>query len=424
MDQRFEILPKIILSDTSATITITSISKDFIFNDDQLILIRHTPLRRQSHLGAYEAALDQMVYPIFGRLSFTLLFKGQQEHKIEMTIPNHETIEFRLYSVFEDLWKLNPYKGDLHMHTSRSDGREEPVFVTAMCRKIGLDFMAITDHGQYAPSLEAQTAFKDLNLNMSIETGEEVHGRNNSVHIINFGGDFSVNEWMADNQDTLNKMIETKMAKNFEVNDEKSRFEGACSEVIFEKIREGHGLAIFCHPYWQIDSGYYISEEVNTYMMNHQPYDALEVIGGYRPYEEASNTIQIARYHEERSKGKSVPIVGVSDAHGCFNELFGWFYTVVFAKSNQREDVIDAIKSCNSVAVENIPNESCRPVGPFELVMYTLYLEREVFPLHDSLCEEEGYWMIRYIEGDNQAALELAKRYGRIEDFWKCIFGR
>lgn len=424
MNQSFEIFPKIIISNTSTSITIKSINNDFMLKDDELVLIRHTPLRRISNIGAYESCVDQMVYPKSGSISFTLFFKDQQEHKIEMIIPKQETIEFRLYSVSEELWKLNPYKGDLHMHTTRSDGREEPAFVTAMCRKIGLDFMAITDHGQYAPSLEAQAAFHDLKLNMSIEAGEEVHGKNNSVHIINFGGDFSVNQWMHDHQETLNELIESKMAKITNVDDEQSRFEIACSEVIFDKIREGHGLAIFCHPYWQINSGYYISEAVNTYMMDHQPYDVLEVIGGYRPYEEESNTLQIARYHEERAKGKPVPIVGVSDAHGCFNELFGWFYTVVFAKSNKRDDIIEAIKSCHSVAVENIPNESIRPVGPFELVMYTLYLMREVFPLHDALCDEEGQWMLKYIQGDTQANQELTKRYGKIEQLWKQIFGR
>lgn len=423
MNQNYEIFPKIIISNTSSSITIRSINEESHLKDGELVLIRHTPLRRQSDRGAYEAALDHMVTPKEGILSFTLFFKGQQEHKIEMIIPQKETIEFRLYSVSEDLWKLNPYKGDLHMHTSRSDGREEPAFVTAQCRKIGLDFMAITDHGQFTPSLEAKTAFKDVKLDMSIETGEEVHGKNNSVHIINFGGDFSVNEWMHDHQDKLNEIIESKKM-NIEVGDEKSQFEIACSEVIFDKIREGHGLAIFCHPYWQINSGYYISEAVNTYMMDHQPYDALEVIGGYRPYEEESNTIQIARYHEERTKGKSVPIVGVSDAHGCFNELFGWFYTVVFAKSNKRDDIIESIKTCKSIAVENIPNESIRPVGPFELVMYTLYLMREIFPLHDALCEEEGQWMLKYIEGDASAAHELAQRSSRVEQLWKRIFGR
>ena len=424
MDQRFDIFPKIILNNTASTITIRSLTDKIELNDEQDMLIRVIPMRRDALIGSYEAYPDQILYPENGILHFSYYFKGEQEHKIQLIIPDLETIEFRLYSVPQSLFELTPYKGDLHMHTTRSDGREEPVFVTAMCRKIGLDFMAITDHGQYTPSLEAQAAFKDIKLDMTIAAGEEVHGKNNAVHIINYGGDFSVNEWMHENQEALNKDIQTKIALNHEVSDEKSKFEIACSEIIFDKIRQGHGLAIFCHPYWQIDSGYYISEAVNTYMMDHQPYDALEVIGGYRPYEEESNTIQIARYQEERAKGKSVPIVGVSDAHGCFNELFGWFYTIVFSKSNRRDDVITAIKELNSVAVEAIPDEAPRPVGPFDLVLYSLFLIREVFPLHDAVCAEEGDWMLKHIEGDQQASIELNQRQGNIDRFWKKMFGR
>lgn len=424
MNHRYDLYPKIILSNTSARLTIHPKTDQDRLTDDTVVLIRHTPMRRDSVIGSYEATPDQILNPQNGLIEFSLFFKGEQEHKVELILPNLEHIEFRLYSIPQALWDLTPYKGDLHMHTTRSDGREDPAFVTAMCRKIGLDFMAITDHGQYAPSLEAQAAFKDLKLDMTIAAGEEVHGINNAVHIINYGGDFSVNDWMHQNQDELNQRIEAKMAKNLEVRDEKSRFEVACSEVIFDQIRKGKGLAIFCHPYWQIDSGYYISEEVNTYMMTHQPYDALEVIGGYHPFEEESNTIQIARYYEERAKGKVVPIVGVSDAHGCFNNLFGWFYTIVFSKSNQRDDVIQAIKALQSVAVEAIPEEAPRPVGPFDLVLYSLFLIREVFPLHDALCAQEGEWMLKHIEGDPQAAIELEKHQGKVEQFWKRIFGR
>jgi len=424
MDQRFELYPKIIISNATTTLTIRARQGQFSFEPNQGVLIRHTPLRRISNQGAYEAAIDQMLSPSGDSVSFEILFLGQQEHKIELILPDRETIEFRVYSVHEALWKLTPYKGDLHMHTTRSDGLEDPAFVTALCRKIGLDFMAITDHGQYAPSREAQASFKGLKLDMAIENGEEVHGKNNAVHIINYGSDFSVNDWMSDHPVELKAAIEVKLASLGEVSDPQSRFEIACSEVIFEKIRDGHGLAVFCHPYWQIDSGYYIAEAVNTYMMDHQPYDALEVIGGYRPYEEASNTIQIARYQEERAQGKSVPIVGVSDAHGCFNELFGWFYTIVFAPSNQRDDVIHAIKSLNSVAVEAIPHESPRPVGPFELVLYALFLVREVFPTHDALCAQEGEWMLKHTEGDAQAANALEKSQGSVERYWNQVFGR
>jgi hypothetical protein len=424
MDHRFELFPKVVISNALTHFSICSLNKDFVLKDDQAVYLRMSSLRRDAYQGSYEAIIDQVLMPQNNKLSFDLQCKGQQEHKLELIIPNQETIEFRIYSVEKELWSLQALKGDLHMHTTRSDGKEEPGFVSSMCRQIGLDFMAITDHGQYEPSLEAIDLYKDLHLDLKMFPGEEVHGKNNAVHIINFGGNFSINTWMREHPNKLNEAIEQKKAQIHGVNDEQSRFEIACSEVIFDKIREAQGLGIFCHPYWQIHSGYYISEEVTSYMLKHQPYDAYEVIGGYHPYEQESNTLQIARYYEERALARAVPIVGVSDAHGCFNELFGWFYTIVFAKSSLKEDLVEAIKSCRSVAVSAIPNQSPQPVGPFELVMFSLFLMREVFPLHDALCKEEGQWMMRHFEKDPEAKNELNKLSGQTEVLMDKIYGR
>lgn len=208
------------------------------------------------------------------------------------------------------------------------------------------------------------------------------------------------------------------------VEDDKSRFEIASSIWVFNKIREADGLAIFCHPYWMVYQGYYISEEVTSYLLEHQPYDAYEVIGGYLPYEEESNTLQINRYYHEVAKGKQVPIVGVSDAHACYNNTFGWFYTITLAPSNSKDDIIKSIKECYSVAIENIPNEAIRPVGPFRLVKYVLYLTKEYFPLHDEICNEEGQYMLDYINGDKDAINKLKKSRGRVKRLINKIFNR
>ncbi len=48
------------------------------------------------------------------------------------------------------------------------------------------------------------------------------------------------------------------------------------------------------------------------------------------------------------------------------------------------------IKDNYSVAVEAVPGERIWAHGGFRLVKYALFLEREVFPLHDELCETEG----------------------------------
>jgi hypothetical protein len=149
-------------------------------------------------------------------------------------------------------------------------------------------------------------------------------------------------------------------------------------------------------------------------LLDSQPWDALEVIGGYFRHEVESNILQVARYHEERARGRRVPIVGVSDAHGCERgELFGWYCTIVFARSSALADLIESIGELWSVAVEALPGETARAHGPFRLVKYAQFLMREVFPQHDALCFEEGRLLLAHLAGDRSAADALAACKGQ-----------
>jgi hypothetical protein len=78
------------------------------------------------------------------------------------------------------------------MHTCRSDGKEDPATVTANYRGHGYDFLAITDHWRYYPSLEAMQTWKDLS-DFNLIPGEEVHLPLTKVHYVNIGGSYSVN---------------------------------------------------------------------------------------------------------------------------------------------------------------------------------------------------------------------------------------
>lgn len=91
-----------------------------------------------------------------GRIRVRCRFDGEQEHTLTVG-----TAEVRVYSLEPDLFGFAPWKGDLHLHSDCSDGMEPPAFVAAACRRIGLDFMAVTDHHRYEPSLAAVRAFQD-----------------------------------------------------------------------------------------------------------------------------------------------------------------------------------------------------------------------------------------------------------------------
>ncbi|MGB9682406.1 MAG: PHP domain-containing protein, partial [bacterium] len=350
-------------------------------------------------------------------------FEGEQEHIIYIEVGSR-TFSFSLYSVEEDLLYRTPYKGDMHIHTYYSDGIESPAYVASSSRKIGLDFLSITDHRRYFPSIEAIETFKGLDLSFKIFPGEEVHPPNNPLHIVNFGGSFSINELFDKEREGYDREvseIEEKLKK--EIPDIPERSQLASSIWCFDKIREGGGLGVFAHPFWRVKEGYYISERLFNLLYDKEPFDAVEIVGGYHMHELVSNNLQIVSYYE-RSRGKSIPVVGVTDAHGCeTGSLFGWYYTVVFSPTLELKDIIESIRLGYSVGVEAIPQREPRVYGSLRLVLFTQFLIREIFPTHDKICEEEGKFMIRYITG--KADNKEPGFYKRdLEEFYKLYWQR
>lgn len=324
--------------------------------------------------------------------------------------------EFRLYAVDEDLFPLRPWKGDLHVHTYHSDGKESPAYVAGMYRKAGFDFMAVTDHRKYAPSLEAIAAYDGVPIDLRLYPGEEVHPPENPVHIVIFGGRFSINELFdTDEYRAGVKATEEKLAVPHQY---------ASCVWCFDRIREAGGLGIFCHPYWLAGPRYDVPLHLTDMIFDRQPYDAYEVIGGFFRHQWESNKLQVARYEEERAKGKRIPIVGSSDSHGTEQaDLFGWYFTLVFSLTPDLPDIIGGVNGLKSVAVEAITGELPRAFGPFRLVKYAQYLLREVLPLHDELCVEEGRLMLAHAAGDAEATEMLGGYKGRVCRLYNDLWG-
>ena len=331
--------------------------------------------------------------------------------------------EFPLYALAPDLYRLRPWKGDFHIHSNRSDGRESPPYVAAACRHIGMDFMALTDHRAYQPSLDARAAFTGLTLDLRIYPGEEVHPPDNPVHIVNFGGSFSVNALFA-GRAAYEQAVDQRLAQApAALTAEEKRHFASCLWT-FEQIRRGAGVGILCHPYWIVGDAHNISEALQDALYAAQPFDALELIGGFYRYQMESNALAVARWQQGRAAGRELPVVGVSDAHGCERgELFGWYYSIVFAPTTEFADLSQAIRAGQCVAVEAVEGEFPRLFGSFRLVKFAYFLLREIFPMHDELCVEEGRLMRCFAGGDTAAAAALAALHGRVGSLYGRCWG-
>jgi hypothetical protein len=419
----FDVFPRVVRADHEATITIRPLFNHCRLADEETYHVTIIPTEGTTGQTTWSDHDRISLQPSAGVLQVPYFFAGEQEYALLVwTMESQSPTEFRLYAVEDDLFVRRPYKGDIHLHSHYSDGRESPAYVAGASRRIGLDFMAVTDHRQYAPSLEAIRAFEDAEVDLRIYSGEEVHPPGNPVHIINFGGRFSLNErFQTEAYRAEVKAIEGTLT---DLPSGVDRYPYASCVWCYDKIREGGGLGLFCHPYWLSRHRYDVPEYLTTLHFERQPYDALELIGGYHRFELESNVLQVARYQEERIRGKRIPIVGVSDAHGCERgEIFGWFYTIVFAPSSDLPDLIQSVQDLYSVAVEAISGETTRAYGPFRLVKYAQFLLREILPQHDELCVEEGRLMLAHAAGDERVADALGLLSGRTAALYDHFWG-
>jgi len=343
-----------------------------------------------------------------GCIRFSFEFFGEQQYYIRLHAENFK-LQLSVYAVFEDLVGRYPFRGDLHLHSRRSDGRQSPAVVAADYRRTGYDFLAITDHRRYEPSLEAIAAYADVPVELCLVPGEEVHPPNddeagearahlNNVHIINFGGGYSVNEIMYKNKQAHWAHIDEYM-KTLDIPEGiegPERYLYASCRWVFEEIRRAGGLGIFCHPYW-LNNVLSIPPDLVNKLMESGIFDAFEVLGGENYFEQ--NGFQALQYYEDRARGLRYAIVGSTDSHSSVNHRNSHVCsTIVFSRANERDALVDAIRDCWSVAVDTI-DETPRFVGEWRLARYACFLDKHFFPLHDALCFEEGRAMKDYACG-------------------------
>ncbi len=441
----YDIFPKVFPKDKEIEITIKPLGEHAAFTKDEYTM-QICPLTtgtRRAYPDTSTFSDEFKVKPdADGCIRIKHVFRGEQEHFIRF-LKDDKKKDFQLsvYSVDEDLVGRYPFAGDLHMHTFRSDGKQSPAIVAANYRRHGYDFLAITDHRRFYPSLEAIDAYKDVDIEYTLIPGEEVHmpkgdpHHGNDVHMVNFGGKYSVNALIKESAhveevgeckekrsidgncpDTMSQeefwALIDAYADTLDIPEGVERFPFACCAWITEQIRKGDGLSIFAHPYWIADV-YHVPDSLSDAMFDKKAFDAFEVLGGENYFQQ--NGFQTIYYYEQCAKGNKVPIVGSTDSHSSINNRNGFICsTIVFAPENTRESLIGSIKDFYSVAVDTISTEY-RIVGDFRLTRYATFLYENFFPLHDELCYEEGLLMKRYVTGEEDAEAQLKAIQGRMK---------
>ena len=410
----YDIYPKIIGTGNKTGITIRPLGQHAAFTEEpqRVTVVPMNGTLRNLPGAAYP---EYAVAPENGLLTFTHHFQKEGEYMVVIGAEN--PVELHVYALDADLLPYRPYIGDLHLHSYHSDGHESPAVVAANYRKNGFDFMALTDHHKYEPSVEAIEAYADAPVDFFMMTGEEVHAPDNTSHYIHFGGTFSINSIFRENFDTYkNETADIERALDMPEDLKIYAHEYASSLWIYKKIREAGGGSVMAHPHWIHGHAYHKPFDLLVYELKEKPFDAFELIGGqpmYDNWQVYENQMQISTWQQVREDGHFVPPVGSSDSHGTVNCEYQYFKlgkTVVLSDKLEKDSIIEAIRHNRTVALEQYKNEKMpRCFGKHRYAAYVMFLLTEYFPLHDDLCYEEGRLMKEYACQPDGAGREKIK---------------
>ena len=363
-----------------------------------------------------------------GEIAF-LLYRVTRDDRRELIVT------INLYALLPDLYALTPYKGDLHVHTSYSlcgSRYEDPKFVAARGRMVGLDFMAITDHIQYHGSVEAYNFIKEQNTAFQLYHGEECHLLRDHVdgpifcinpvlthhHIVSVGASEGVIQYSNDHFDKYLREVRQRADKLPRTFDEEVRFSMAASDWVFDMIHKFGGIGILAHPFWRTGNRLNLPKTILEYVIGSGKYDCIEVIGGATPatgpraergYE--CNMRCVNWYTDLCIKqGKRIPLTGSTDCHLSREKssndpwgtecLLGTEYTIVFAEDPTFGKVAAGIRAGRSVACIHAKDHPPLIFGDPRLVNYAYFLEREYFPEHDAMCRKDGEALLSALQHD------------------------
>jgi hypothetical protein len=428
----YRVYPSVVKAEEKTEIEIFSIHEKMHFKKEsyniRIVPKEKRDLPRNEEYRVEKNEFDEFsVKPENGRIKFEYTFHNEQEYMIVFPNENNKELydeqfdfSFSVYSLKEDLYKLIPYKGDLHIHSTGSDGKGKPYEVASRYREKGFDFICLTDHHVYNSSKELKEMYGKTDCGLTVFCGEEVHNCDMGYfHIVNFGGNYSVNEIIeADYEDLKEKIF--KSAENLDIPAGLDNKEYAFRKWICDEIRKSGGLAIFPHPYWTYRNEYHTETDMTLYSLKQGIYDIYEILGGCTV---SGNNIQVSVYNELRAEGVDVPIVGSTDAHDIYHETshFNHACTVVFAESEDK--ISDGIMDKMSVAVETIPGENPRVYGKMRLIKYALFLLDNYFPVYKEYTKDLGAFMRAYGKyGDCTDGISRINK--EANEYKRSFFGR
>ncbi len=194
------------------------------------------------------------------------------------------------------------FVGDLHMHSDASDGQHEVYELTRKARKLGLDFIAVTNHNNTAENFHLPKV-----PGLTLIPGVEWTHYKGHMNFFGVPNPFE-NSFLANSEEEMLALLAEAKAR------------GALISV-------NHPHDVHTPWLWGRDDCFEMLEIWNSVM---------------RP----ANVKTLAWWHQMLCAGRRIPIVGGSDYHRDFHfARMGHPVTWLYAKSRSPEDLLEAMRA-------------------------------------------------------------------------------
>ena len=438
--RNFRVIPSVFAAGREARVTVRPLGENVAFTPGKEYVVRicgenSGTVRFDTVVFAeYRVVPDEK-----GDLVFSHRFDGEQRHVIKVLRPEsdkeqkytsinygrkrrpaNDTAVLPVYSLKEDLYGLKAYKGELHTHTTGSDGLQDVCHTVGNYRSGGFDFLAITDHYVMETSLEALEIFADMPVSMTLVAGEEVHYQpTERIHAVNFGGRDSVNGYWRAHPDRVREEARAILASLPELPAGIDREDYAYRVWIARKTAEFGGLSLLSHPHWIWGDMNFIPDAVTEQLIRDRVYDCLELTNN------TTNDLTVDLWCQLRSLGADIPVVGCSDAHNTdleHSERPADRYSYVLARDRTPESLIAAVKEGLSAAVDAV-DRRIWVFGPYRAAKFARFIADNFDPVYQKLCEPQGFLLAEYDRKKPDTDALLAMLNKRCDEYVREFYG-
>ena len=360
--------------------------------------------------------------------SYKMPYIGEFVVTVNFTYKESKTVS--LYCLDEVMIKLRPLKGDLHMHSTYSDGRTTPFALVIASLDAGMDFISITDHDCYEGSLNAIQKVKQNNIDLLVLSGEEVSvggKKDMSVsqgngHILSIHATESIEDQRKDTKKYEKELQEiVKLLKKEKIDKNIDPTHYAKNIWVINKIKEAKGISILAHPNWIYKDGkYHLHQAFYKEMLKSSHLDGVEVFGEEKIKEHNNMTHLTAL--QTKNKHKYLAPYANSDAHDSDHEI-GDRFTIIFVKEKSTSSIVEAMREGSTCAIFKRENYEHQFIGKDELAQYVYFLIKEYYPKHNSLKSRLAKLYIdQLINGESfERKINIVKK--KLEDYTNSFYG-